>query len=111
MLELSVGPFAFDVPIPSVLGANDPGGDSTLQAKWAPDSQDPVANVHRIRVSKLRDGERFAGLHLDHSQVRRLVCTHDLGKISFASLFSMEKHPNTVDGPVLAFARNYVVVG
>src|SRR5205814_10578052 len=97
MLELSVGPFAFDVPIPSVLGVNDPGGDSTLQAKWAPYSQGPVANVHRIRVSKWRDGQRFAGLHLDHSQGRGLVCTHYLCKISFASLFCMQIHPTAVD--------------
>ena len=65
----------------AVFCADDSRGHRGLQSEGAADREDPVTNLHAVRIPKLRDGQFFAGINLDHCQVRILIYTYELGRV------------------------------
>src|SRR6266704_1103878 len=66
----------------AVLGADDARRYRGLQPEGAANRQNPIANLHAVRIAQLRDGQLFVGVNLDHSQVRFFVHTHNLRGVS-----------------------------
>src|SRR5215472_123818 len=80
----------------TALSRNDASRDGTSLAERAANGQYPIADLHAVRVTHLRGGQRTVHLDLDHRKIRFLVRADDFCLVLDSWRILFKAHANAV---------------